>query len=131
MLTATWSAETAAFDAYVAACSCGWHGGEHAPSEDGYDSAVDEWEAEHARPLLAETVPPAVATAIKDAKHAIGTLMRERPQAALRAIDELAGWAGVMRQRCCSHEAAGQKVDRMRTRLDGLGHRDEARNVRR
>jgi hypothetical protein len=59
-LTATWSAETAAFDAYVAACGCGWHGGEHPPTDDGYEAAVDQWEHDHARPLLAKAVPIAV-----------------------------------------------------------------------
>lgn len=56
-LTATWSAETASFEAYVAACSCGWRGGEHPPTDEGYDAAVDAWEHDHARPLLADTVP--------------------------------------------------------------------------
>lgn len=36
-LTATWSTATARFDAYIAACSCGWLGGEHRPAEDGYE----------------------------------------------------------------------------------------------
>jgi hypothetical protein len=89
-LTATWSAETAAFDAYLAACSCGWHGGEHPPTDDGYEAALDEWETDHARPLLAQKVPAAVATAIKEAKQAIGRLVDDRPAAARRALDDLA-----------------------------------------
>ncbi len=120
-LTATWSAETSAFDAYVAACSCGWYGGEHPPTEDGYESAVDEWEADHASPLLAETVPAAVATAIKDAKQAVGRLVRERPAAARRALDDLGEWAGVMSERLGTPDATRLKVGRMRARLDGLG----------
>jgi hypothetical protein len=118
-LTATWSAETNVFDAYVAACSCGWHRSEHPQGEDGYESAVDEWEVDHARPLLAETVPAAVATAIPDAKQTIGSLVGERPEAARRALDDLAGWATAMRQGLGPHETPGQKVDRMRARLAG------------
>jgi hypothetical protein len=34
-LTETSSAATASFDAYVASCGCGWHGGDHPPTEDG------------------------------------------------------------------------------------------------
>ncbi len=26
-VTGTWSAETATFEAYIASCGCGWHGG--------------------------------------------------------------------------------------------------------
>lgn len=77
-------------------------------------------EADHARPLLAETVPAAVATAITDAKQAVGRLVRERPAAARRALDDLVEWAGVMRGRL-PLDATRQKVGRMRARLDGLG----------
>ena len=48
---------TASFEAYVASCGCGWQGGAHPPTEDGYESAVEEREADHARPQLARTVP--------------------------------------------------------------------------
>lgn len=122
-LTATWSAETGAFDAYVTACSCGWHGGEHPPTDDGYESAIDEWDADHARPLQAETVPAAAASAISDAKQAVGRLMRDRPGAARRAVDDLASWAAV----------AGRRLDqdgtaqRMQRRLDALGTSGEGR----
>jgi hypothetical protein len=92
-LTATWSAETAAFDAYVAACGCGWHGGEHPPTDDGYEAAVDQWEHDHARPLLAKAVPIAVSEAVADAKQAIANLSRQRPEAARRVLDDLGEWA--------------------------------------
>ena len=42
--TGMWSLATASFEAYVASCGCGWEGGAHPPTEDGYKSAVDEWE---------------------------------------------------------------------------------------
>jgi hypothetical protein len=54
-LTGTWTAATAAFTAFVPACGCGWHGdGEHPPTEAGEQAAIDQWEAEHATPLLAQ-----------------------------------------------------------------------------
>lgn len=116
-MTATWSAETAAFRAYVSACSCGWHGGEHSPTEDGYEAAIDEWEADHARPLLAETVPAAVASAITDAKQAVGRLTRDRPEAARQALDELGAWTAHTRQRLDPDTS----IERMRHKLSALG----------
>jgi hypothetical protein len=53
-LTGTWTAATAVFSAHVAACSCGWHGErEHPPTDDGEQAAIEQWETEHATPLLA------------------------------------------------------------------------------
>ncbi len=116
-MTATWSTDSAPFDSYLAACSCGWHGGEHPPTDDGYESALDEWKADHARPLLAETVPAAVATSIKEAKQAVGRLMRDRPEAARRALDELDAWTAHRRQRLDRDTT----VARMRHKLGALG----------
>ncbi len=116
-LTATGSTDSAAFDSYLAACSCGWHGGEHPPTDDGYGAALDEWEADHARPLLAEIVPTAVSTAITDAKHPIGRLMRDRPEAARRTLDELGAWTAHTRQRLDPDTT----VEHMRHKLGALG----------
>jgi hypothetical protein len=53
-LTGTWTYATREFTAYVAACGCGWRGaGEHPPTEVGEDLAVEEWDSEHATPLVA------------------------------------------------------------------------------
>jgi hypothetical protein len=53
-LTGTWTQATREFTAFVAACGCGWRGDiEHPPTEAGEDLAVDEWDSEHAVPLLA------------------------------------------------------------------------------
>ncbi len=118
-LTGTWSRDTARFDAYVAACGCGWQGGHvHPPTEEGYEAAVDEWERSHARPLLAETVPAGVDTAVRDAKQAIGRLLRERPRAAARVLDDLGTWTALARQRLDP-----PVVDPVRLRLDALSHR--------
>jgi hypothetical protein len=48
-----WTSATREFTAYVAACGCGWQAtGEHPPTEEGEEAAVDQWRWEHAEPLL-------------------------------------------------------------------------------
>jgi hypothetical protein len=48
-----WTYATREFTAYVAACGCGWQAsGEHPPTEDGEEAAVDRWRSEHAEPEL-------------------------------------------------------------------------------
>ncbi|HET9442277.1 MAG TPA: hypothetical protein VFO65_03070 [Acidimicrobiales bacterium] len=51
-LTATWTADTADFEAYVAVCACGWQGGTYSPTEEGSEAAGDEWHHAHWRPLV-------------------------------------------------------------------------------
>ena len=49
-----WTYATREFTAYVAACGCGWQAtGEHPPTEEGEEAAVDQWRWEHAEPELA------------------------------------------------------------------------------
>jgi hypothetical protein len=49
-----WTYATREFTAYVAVCGCGWQAsGEHPPTEDGEDAAMDKWRSEHAEPELA------------------------------------------------------------------------------
>jgi hypothetical protein len=56
-LTGTWTWATREFTAYVAACGCGWRGsGDWPPTEAGEALAVDQWDTEHATPLLARQV---------------------------------------------------------------------------
>ena len=48
-----WTYPTREFTAYVAACGCGWQAtGEHPPTEEGEEAAVDQWRWEHAEPEL-------------------------------------------------------------------------------
>lgn len=84
---------TSAFDAYVAACGCGWRGGGHAATEDGHERAVEEWERVHATPLLARTVPAEVRQMIRDLTKGISQLIEDRPIAGLEALRTLADWA--------------------------------------
>ena len=106
-LTATWSAATRRFDAYVASCSCGWRGGEHPADDDGYDAAVSEWAADHARPLLVAGIRTDVSDAVTEAQQAIAELTVERPLAGRRALDDLARWADQMRLRLGPPAATG------------------------
>jgi hypothetical protein len=49
-----WTSATREFTAYVAACGCGWQAtGEHPPTEEGEEAAVDQWRSEHAERELA------------------------------------------------------------------------------
>ena len=49
-----WTYATRQFTAYVAVCGCGWQAtGEHPPTEEGEEAAVDQWRWEHAEPELA------------------------------------------------------------------------------
>src|SRR4029453_9258879 len=49
-----WTYATREFPAYVAVCGCGWQAtGEHPPTEDGEEAAIDQWRSEHATPELA------------------------------------------------------------------------------
>jgi len=92
-VTGIWSAETATFEAYIASCGCGWHGGDHPPIEDGYQAAVEEWESSHARPLFARTVPDDVRSGIRTVQQSVSELVTERPLAGLAALRSLATWA--------------------------------------
>jgi hypothetical protein len=52
-LTSTWTWVTRAFDAYVAACGCGWQASvDYLPTETGEEFAIDQWWMNHAEPLL-------------------------------------------------------------------------------
>ena len=87
------SAATASFDAYVAWCGCGWHGGDHPPTEDGYQSAVVEWEGLHARRVLALTVPEEVRSKIRDVQQEVPALVTERPLAGVSTLRSQTTWA--------------------------------------
>jgi hypothetical protein len=48
-----WTYATREFTAYVAVCGCGWQAsGEHPPTKEGEEAAVDQWRSEHAEPEL-------------------------------------------------------------------------------
>lgn len=73
----------------------------------GYEAAVDQWEHDHARPLLATTLPADVRAAVAEAKQAIADLSYGRPEAASRVLDELGRWAATLGLRCGPTVAAG------------------------
>ena len=54
-VTSAWTRDTAAFDAYAGACTCGWTGShQHPPTEAGRTAAEDQWEHAHARPPFSD-----------------------------------------------------------------------------
>lgn len=92
-VTASWTAATAEFSAYIAACACGWYGTDHPPTEEGSDGAIDEWDEMHARPLLARAVPRKVINLMRELRGELGQLAKERPEAAVKVAREVAAWA--------------------------------------
>ncbi|MEA2828509.1 MAG: hypothetical protein QOG43_2948 [Actinomycetota bacterium] len=95
-MTGSWTAEAAVCSSYVAACECSWRGGDHAPTEKGYEEAIGEWDRRHAQPLLAQAVPRNVRRVVREMKQILNDLVDERPAAGLRAIREVAQWANAI-----------------------------------
>jgi len=117
-LTGTWTTETRQFDAYVAACGCGWNGtSRHDATEDGYEAALDEWDVAHARPLLRHAVPAHVRESVSEACRSIRALVDERPDAALKVLGDLDRWRVDIGQRV--QEVAPAAL--AQARLDRLG----------
>lgn len=103
-LTSSWTVETAAFGSYVAACKCDWRGGDHPPTSDGYEEAVDEWDRRHAQPLVAQAVPGNVQRMLHEMKQALADLVDERPAAGLKAVHDVEAWAKAIGARGMSAE---------------------------
>jgi hypothetical protein len=93
-LTSTW---VRGFTAFVPACGCGWHGDrEHPATEDGEEAALDQWDTDHASPLLERQA--------------------ERQRADLARV---LGWLGGQAER--RHDPAGlERVGRALERARGL-----------
>jgi hypothetical protein len=98
--TSRWTSSTARFTGYVPACDCGWTGtGHHEPTEAGYDAALDEWEHDHARPLLEHVIPHRVQLLLRDTLRSLDDLAAQRPHAAVKALRHLdAGRTAIARQ---------------------------------
>lgn len=94
-LTASWTAATAEFSSYIAACACGWYGTDHPPTEKGSDGAIHEWDEMHARPLLARAVPRKVTDLMRELRGELSQLANERPLAAVKVAREVAAWTEV------------------------------------
>ncbi len=75
-LTSTWTQDTAAFDAYVGACT---DTDQHPTTEAGRTAAEDQWEHAHARPLLAATVPARVTELVDNLREETAELADHRP----------------------------------------------------
>jgi hypothetical protein len=93
-LTSTWTRDTAAFNAYVGACTCGWTGTEqHRPTDAARAAAENQWELGHARPLLAEAVPARITELIDNLREEVAELVNDRPLAARAVAQRLTAWS--------------------------------------
>lgn len=93
-LTTTWTGDTAAFDAYVGACTCGWSASDHdPPTEAGRTAAEDQWEVAHARPLFAATVPARITELVDNLSEEVAELADDRPLAARTVAQRLSAWS--------------------------------------
>jgi excisionase family DNA binding protein len=92
--TSTTTRDTDAFEAFVAACSCGWTGRhDHPPTEHGRTMAEDEWQLHQAQPLLAAAVPPRVRELTDNLHEEVAELADHRPLAARAVAHRLARWS--------------------------------------
>lgn len=80
---------TGEVDAYVPACSCGWEGEPHPPTEAGREAAEDAWEEQHALQLQRITPPAWIQELLDGTRRAINGLLPDRPLAALRVLHTL------------------------------------------
>jgi hypothetical protein len=81
-------------------CSCGWIGAEEfPPTEEGEEEALAMWEAEHAGPLAALTVPAALEELRRELTSELLELAEERPLAALAQFRRLREWCDLQGDR--------------------------------
>jgi hypothetical protein len=101
--TSSWAVE-AVFSSYVAACECDWRGGDYAPTEEGYEEAIDEWDRRHAQPLVAQGVPRSVGRMIREMKQILNDLVDERPAVGVKALRDVPQWASAIEARASDVE---------------------------
>jgi hypothetical protein len=101
-LTGTWTADTADFTGYVAACSCGWHGNvDHPPTGDGEIAAAGEWHRTHLQKLItkAQESWPAWAERVAVRARAVaGHVASGRPDMAAAVAARLEGEVATWRR---------------------------------
>jgi hypothetical protein len=121
-LTSTWTKDTAAFDTYVGACTCGWTGtDQRPPTEAGRTAAEDQWELAHARPLLAAAVPARVTELVDNLREEVAELADDRPLAARAVAQRLTAWSEHVLQLTATTE--------LHHRLDALGRQGPDRGL--
>lgn len=106
--------------AWVAACSCGWHDDRtHTAEEDGYQAAIDRWDAIHAAPLLERAVPLHVAALVREAQRAVTELAGHRPRSAATVLDGISRWCAALRRTAGIETGARLDAFVDRSRADG------------
>ena len=119
-LTSTWTRDTDAFKAYLAACLCGWTGRHDPPTEHGRATAEDEREVHHAQPLLVTAVLAHVRELIDNLHEEVAELANDRPLAARAVAHRLAGWSAHVLQLTASAQLVRQ-LDARRLDTPGVG----------
>jgi hypothetical protein len=117
--TSRWTSDTTRFTGYIAACDCGWTGtGHYEPTDGGYDAALDEWEQDHARPLLEHVIPDRVQQLLRNTLRSLDDLALQRPHAAATALRHLdTGRMAIARrfdERLAAHEPPSRQAVRRR-----------------
>ena len=120
--TSTWTRDTATFNAYVGACTCGWTGtDQHPPTEASRTAAEDQWENAHARPRLAAAVPAHVTELIDNLREEMAELADHRPLAARTVAQRLTAWSEHVLQLTATTER--------HHRVHALGHQTPDRGL--
>ncbi|HET6835351.1 MAG TPA: hypothetical protein VFH30_15910 [Acidimicrobiales bacterium] len=120
--TSTWIWDSATFDAYVGACTCGWTGtDQHPPTEAGSTAAEHQWRLAHARPLLAAAVPARVTELVDNLREEMAELADDRPLAARTVALRLTAWS--------EHVLHLTATAELHHRLDALGRQGPDRGL--
>jgi hypothetical protein len=120
--TSRWTADTTRFTSYIAACECGWTGeGRYQPTEDGYDAALDEWEHDHARPLLEHVIPHRAQELLRETMRALRDLAAERPLTATEALRRLDAGRDDLARRLHQHLTVQERRPPLQRQQPGRG----------
>jgi hypothetical protein len=111
--TSWWTGATTHFAGYIAAYDCGWTGtGHFEPTDAGYDAALDEWDHDHARPLLEHVIPDRVQQLLRDTLRSLDDLAVQRPHTAAKALRELDAGCMTIARRLDERQAAHEPPSR-------------------
>jgi hypothetical protein len=124
--TSWWTSDTARSTDRIAACDCGWIGRRrYEPTETGYDAPLEEWECDHARPLLEHVIPDWLQQLLRDTMRALRDLAAQRPHASATARRRRLGTDRIERARQVDQRVAAHEPPSRRSPLSperrGLG----------
>jgi hypothetical protein len=138
-LTSSWTHETREFTAYVAACDCGWSGGDYPPTDDGEEAAVEEWRRTHMAPLFPKLArgaarreaPGRLERYVEEAVDGLPTSTAYRAIRSLVATASLAALATEAERRLHAHVAKAREANASWSEIgDALGISKQAAHER-